>query len=607
MPYDSLFDYVFKQGVANRANQQQLQQQQDFAKQQNDTNRNSLTAYEQAELNRQGRQDAAAEQDRQFTNFGRLAKLQSDGLIKETDANRNDIDADATTPAPAAPAPTSQPFSFAQAGQAQPQPTGPLAQPSGASPAFSALFGQGSQGNVPPTGASASNSQAGALGAASVGSTSPSQTAGGQTGSDSGPKSTTSTATPSTNLTGAKPDFSTPDGRHFRFTTQDEQVAHSASIAKQTAAAELKQKQDEFANAVAAMPNDYKKQHGDDIAALSFKNATGLTIPDDTEAKVKGNIVKNLLQKYQSGDLEGAKPYEDLLTKIGQADHPSSTIGNTLTPEAIDQAAERYYSSGVLPPAGMGAAGQAVRNQILNRVGVLHPGAQIAVNAGDYAANKASLTALQKNSDSVEQFERTAGDNINLYLSQMGKVVDSNSPWINKPLREVDEKLLGNADLPALSAARQVANTEIARVTSNPGLSGQLTDSARHEVEAFNPATATLKQAYEVMKVLKSDMDNRRLESQAQLTEARRRLGAGADQQGSQLQGQTPGTTGPDGTPTGPITPKTATPPTPPPSLPRPLVKGQKLDPATASKILQLFGGNKAAARAAATNEGWGL
>ena len=144
-----------------------------------------------------------------------------------------------------------------------------------------------------------------------------------------------------------------------------------------------------------------------------------------------------------------------------------------------------------------------------------------------YNANKASLTGLVKNRDAVSAFENTANKNLDLLIQQGQKVVDSGSPWINSPLRNVDAKLLGGTEVPAYNAARQVAINEIAKVTSNPGLTGQLSDSARHEVEGFNPANATFAQTLKVAKVLRQDMANRHQAYNEQIDDISKRIGQG--------------------------------------------------------------------------------
>lgn len=188
----------------------------------------------------------------------------------------------------------------------------------------------------------------------------------------------------------------------------------------------------------------------------------------------------------------------------------------TLTPAGLNMAALNYRKTGVMPPLGMGDKG--TRQNIINRAASLTPvemaqieatGGDIAAAKQDYTANTESLKALQKSRDAIGAFEKTATKNIDVFLDTAGKVVDSGSPLANTLLRSASGKLLGSPDQAAYDAARQVATNEIAKITSNPTLSGQLSDSARHEVDAFNPANATLAQSVRVMRLLKTEMNNR--------------------------------------------------------------------------------------------------
>lgn len=179
----------------------------------------------------------------------------------------------------------------------------------------------------------------------------------------------------------------------------------------------------------------------------------------------------------------------------------------TLSPAGLDAAATLFAKTGQLPALGMGDKN--TRKQIINRAADLMPGLDIASAKADYGANKDSLQAMQKQRDAIGAFEQTARKNIDTFLAQAGKVVDTGSPLANRFVRQVSGQLLGSPDQAAFDAARQVAVNEVAKIVSNPTLSGTLSDSARHEVEAFNPATATLAQSVRVMRLLKQDMDNR--------------------------------------------------------------------------------------------------
>jgi hypothetical protein len=201
--------------------------------------------------------------------------------------------------------------------------------------------------------------------------------------------------------------------------------------------------------------------------------------------------------------------------------HNQATEGQ-LTPEALDMAAQQFASTGQMPNVGRSGA---VRAQIINQAATKYPKVDLATNAAAYKANQDSLQKLQSNLDSVTAFESTANKNLDLFLDQAKKVVDSGSPFLNTPLRMINQKMLGSSDQAAYSAARQVAVNEIAKVTSNPGLSGQLSDSARHEIDTFNPQNATLGQTYKVAQVLRQDMANRHESYSEQISAIKQRLG----------------------------------------------------------------------------------
>lgn len=251
--------------------------------------------------------------------------------------------------------------------------------------------------------------------------------------------------------------------------------------------------------------------------------AGGKDAPEKAQAAIKDS--SDAISRHQIA-VATAKEKAPITINVARQEQ-AMRQGAGLSPEAIDMAAEMYAHTGVLPGS---ARDILTRRQIMNRAAELAPNIDLASNAAAYHANKASLTGLQKNLDSVTAFENTANKNLDLFLGTAGKIIDSGSPWINKPLRDIDQKGLGSSDLAAFNAARQVAVNEIAKVTGNPSLSGQLSDSARKEVENFIPANATLKQTYAVAKVLRQDMANRKTAYQEQLSDIKSRIGGGGAQ-----------------------------------------------------------------------------
>ncbi len=196
----------------------------------------------------------------------------------------------------------------------------------------------------------------------------------------------------------------------------------------------------------------------------------------------------------------------------------------SLTPEALKLTAHQYAMTGQLPPMGMGKSGAAVRTNIINEAAKTYQNLDLPTQIAAYNANKESLKGLQKQRDSIGAFEQTAQKNIDVFLESAGKVVDTGSPLANALARQVTGSLVGSPDQAKYDAARQVAINEIAKITSNPTLSGQLSDTARKEVEAFNPAGATLKQTVAVMRLLKRDMDNRTSALDQQIGDVQKRI-----------------------------------------------------------------------------------
>lgn len=204
---------------------------------------------------------------------------------------------------------------------------------------------------------------------------------------------------------------------------------------------------------------------------------------------------------------------------------PAQRFG--VSPEAFDQAAEKYYQTGQLPPIGRGNPNAMAMNRaLMNRAAELHPGGNLAGNQAAFSANKKSLEQLQSTTDQMEAFEKTAGKNLDQFLNTAGKVIDAGSPWVNRPLRTVSTGGLGSGDLAAYNAARQTAVNEISRVLNSTKGTGVVSDSARQEVEGLMSPNASLTQVYKAAQVLRQDMKNRRDSYQEQIQDIKGRMGS---------------------------------------------------------------------------------
>jgi hypothetical protein len=132
---------------------------------------------------------------------------------------------------------------------------------------------------------------------------------------------------------------------------------------------------------------------------------------------------------------------------------------------------------------------------------------------------------VTKTLDTLSAFEQTGLKNLKQFTDLAAKIPDTGVPWVNTPVRNLDVNAVGSANMAAVQAARAVALREIARVTNDPKLSGQLSDHAREEVENLVPANATFNQIRAVANVLQTDMANVHMSLAAQKDDIGKRIG----------------------------------------------------------------------------------
>lgn len=275
------------------------------------------------------------------------------------------------------------------------------------------------------------------------------------------------------------------------------------------------------ANGVAPM------SHVDALQKINQLKAENKTAPVDQQELA--DFIKNPPKGYTGTPTQYAKWKASLSPAASAAAGASAT---NLTASALDQAAEKYYQTGTLPPTSRGIAGLTQNRNIMNRAAELHPDGNIATNSAIFSANKKSLAHLQQNFDQVDAFEKTAGKNLDVFLGTAKNVIDSGNPLINQPLRTITGKM-GGTDQIAFDTARTTALTEIAKVLNSSNASGVLSDSARHEVEGLIGKDATLEQIYRAAGILKQDMDNRHQSYSEQIADIKGRMPGGTDKSGS--------------------------------------------------------------------------
>lgn len=202
----------------------------------------------------------------------------------------------------------------------------------------------------------------------------------------------------------------------------------------------------------------------------------------------------------------------------------------SLTDDDIKRAGQEYALTGKMPSLGMGSASARAKIQHAKedyaRENGLSP-TDIATAQAAFSGDSQSLKKLQSNRDQIVSFENTASKNLDQFLGLAAKIPDTGVPWLNTPIRNLSANIVGSESMAAINAARNVANNEIAKVTSGGGLGGVLSDSARKEVSDYNPQSATLKQTIAVAKVLKQDMANRHGSLDGMIGEIKNRMSGG--------------------------------------------------------------------------------
>jgi hypothetical protein len=637
MAYSNIMDFLnnFGEGIRETnpiyRKQKEIQQQQQFEAQQ----RQTTTPFERYQISRQTGLDKQAEQDRQYNFAQKTAELESKGILQRVDSNRNDIDTATGLPVDANTAPAAPGFDFKTAGQVNPAATGPgdsitNASPAtqgaptptgiaGGSPAGSAPTPSGSGPSAPPwasllpppqtggpltggvgaapagntsanTQASrASSAQSGPLAQLSQGSTTPSQTAAGQTGSDSGALPSP-TGSPAQKAIGT-PDLVSPDGKiMYRFTTPEEQTTRQAALAKQQAAAQRELGRTNLNQWFKENPE--LAQDKDLVAALSLQNETGMKMPETTVTDVEAKLMKKAQAQMESGDIAGKDRTMDLITDF----HRRQSIQNPPQKLMRRPDGSTYVA---LPGVSVGPQDR----EVGSTSGEKEPTPQIGYYK-DSAGNLHSTIVRGNETNLPSNLQSQAGVNaVNTPTSTtraMGEMAASVIPQAENVVKEIQalQDKLGPAagrwnDLWVNKAGMK--DPDFAGLDQDLDLLSSALVRTHFGARGGQAYQAEMKKNFSEAQS-PEDLISRIQHSDSWLD--------GYAHAAGKVPGEstTPPPTG------GPITPKTTTPisgMTPPPNLPHPLVKGQKLDLDNAQKYKAAFSGDKAKARQAAKNDGW--
>jgi hypothetical protein len=182
-----------------------------------------------------------------------------------------------------------------------------------------------------------------------------------------------------------------------------------------------------------------------------------------------------------------------------------------LTPEAKEQAARSYNATGKVP---------SMYKDHKSRVEIMNLGASLALKDGqslasmpgrqqEFKANSSALTQNTKDLTAIGPYNEMLEMNANIAIDLAKKAIATNSKLANRPINWIRQNAGDNPYVAEFLAQTQIVSTEAARVLNNPRLVGQLTDSARHEMQSVINGDMPLQSFTRVLQRMQADGRNR--------------------------------------------------------------------------------------------------
>lgn len=185
-----------------------------------------------------------------------------------------------------------------------------------------------------------------------------------------------------------------------------------------------------------------------------------------------------------------------------------------LTPSAIQYAAQIYREKGLMPNFGQSKYGASDRRRIINQAAG-NADAEGATAGDDIvsqavlAADKSTIVKLTQQRAAISGFEQTALANGKVLVDLAKKVDKTGVPVVDRWIRAGRSAIQGDPDVTNFNAQLQLYGAEVARIVTNPNMTGVLSDSARKEVQGFLPAGASYDQIKSVTELLEGDFGRR--------------------------------------------------------------------------------------------------
>ena len=142
---------------------------------------------------------------------------------------------------------------------------------------------------------------------------------------------------------------------------------------------------------------------------------------------------------------------------------------------------------------------------------------QLSLGQTEYKSDVTAITALKKDLAAIAPFERMLKSNGQIAIDLSKKLIQSNSAFANKSLNWLKQNVGDNPDTAEFLAQNHFVQTEAARVLNNPRLVGQLTDTAKREMQDIVRGEAPLNSYERVIRRIQNDGERRVAEMGKQL------------------------------------------------------------------------------------------
>jgi hypothetical protein len=315
----------------------------------------------------------------------------------------------------------------------------------------------------------------------------------------------------------------TPDGGNFRGSYQDFVTARAAARQPQR-------------NTVASPGQIIYGPNGEIIATTPDKVATPPSmVAEYTFAKTpdggnfRGSYQDFVTARAAAGRApntthtnvqpDGQGGHVGLNTKTGRMEQipqdADVVAGGVLSGDALELAAQGYLMNGKFPTnLGRGKQGAMNTIRIMERAAALAnesgmPAEETAINQIAGKAKSVALTQIVKDLAAIRPYNAMLEKNGDIAISLAEKAISTNAQLANRPINWLKQNASDNPDVAEFLAQARIVTTEAARVLNNPRLVGQLTDSARREMEAILNGDMPLESFTRVVRRLQSDGKNR--------------------------------------------------------------------------------------------------